>query len=80
MSAKLMSFQNDAMINAMCNKLREYVEAYNEPKASRQKEKMNAFFNPDTWPLSQNEKASIEKMVDDARYGNGANLWHVQGA
>ena len=66
MSAKLMKYQNEEMINAMCSKLKEYVEAYNEPNKAKQMEKMNAFFNPDTWLLSQKEKADIDKMVDDA--------------
>lgn len=57
---------DDNMITALCNKLREYVEAYNEPNASRRNEKMKAFFNPDTWPLAPDEKATIEQKIDDA--------------
>lgn len=63
MASKLL---NDEMITFLCNKLREYVEAYNEPDADKKKELMDAFLNPDTWSLSQNEKAEIDKMIDDA--------------
>jgi len=83
MSAKLMKFQNEEMINAMCSKLKEYVEAYNEPNKAKQIEKMNAFFNPDTWLLSQKEKADIDKMVDDAlvesaKQQNKTDIDHVR--
>lgn len=64
MSAKFAKSLNDDMINTLCTKLREYVEAYNEPDATVRKAKMKAFFDQSTWPRTAQDEKNIKKLVD----------------
>ena len=64
MSARFSKLLDDNMINTLCIKLREYVEAYNEPDATERKAKMKAFFDQATWPRTAQDEKKINALAN----------------
>ena len=64
MSAKFAKSLDEGMINTLCTKLREYVEAYNEPDATERNAKMKAFFDQATWPRTAQDEKKINALAN----------------
>lgn len=54
----------DGTVDRLCDRLREYVEAYNEPNEEKRNEKLSAFFDPSNWPETENKTGKAQESFN----------------